>query len=59
MTGRENPAPGKTGNGPVYSDEQVRQGEIILRTPARRFIFLGALAGFVLLALAAHFFIFV
>lgn len=58
MTERENPAPGKAGNGPVYSGDEVRQGEIILRTPARRFIFLGALAGFVLLALAARFFVF-
>ncbi|MER8595951.1 peptide ABC transporter permease [Mesorhizobium sp. M1182] len=38
-------------NGPVFSAEQVRQGEIILRTRARRIIFIGGLVGLVLLAL--------
>ncbi|MER8803296.1 peptide ABC transporter permease [Mesorhizobium sp. M0998] len=38
-------------NGPVFSAEQARQGEIILRTRARRIIFIGGLVGLVLLAL--------
>lgn len=37
-------------NGPVFSAEQARQGEIILRTRARRIIFIGGLVGLVLLA---------
>lgn len=32
-----------------FSGDEVRQGEIILRTPARRFIFILGLAGFVAL----------
>lgn len=35
---------------PTYSGEQVRQGRIVLNTPARRWIFFGGLIGFVLLA---------
>lgn len=38
-------------NGPVFSAEQARQGEIILRTRARRIIFIAGLVGLVLLAL--------
>ncbi|MER8365673.1 peptide ABC transporter permease [Mesorhizobium sp. M1378] len=38
-------------DGPVFSAEQARQGEIILRTRARRIIFIAGLAGLVLLAL--------
>lgn len=34
----------------VYPAEKARQGEIILRTPLRKAIFLGGLAAFVLLA---------
>jgi hypothetical protein len=34
-----------------YSAEKVRQGEIILRTPLRRFIFIAGLAGTVILAI--------
>jgi|GEM_PF-1785928 len=33
-----------------YSAEQVRQGRIVLNTPARRWIFIGGLIGFVVLA---------
>ena len=33
------------------SDDEVRQGEIILRTRRRRVIFIAGLVGFVLLAL--------
>lgn len=35
----------------TYSGQEVRQGDIILRTPIRRFIFILGLAGFVALAL--------
>lgn len=31
--------------------EKARQGHVVLRTPARRWIFFGGLIGFVLLAL--------
>lgn len=37
--------------GPVYSAEKVRGGEIILRTRRRRIIFIAGLAGIVLLGL--------
>ena len=37
--------------GPHYSAQDVRGGEIILRTPARRLIFIAGLAGFVILVL--------
>ena len=36
---------------PPYPAEKARGGEIILRTPLRRAIFIGGLAGAVLLAL--------
>ncbi len=36
---------------PVYRDQDVRQGEIILRTRTRRVIFIAGLAGMVILAL--------
>lgn len=39
----------------AYPAEKARQGEIILRTPARRVIFFGGLIGFVLLALILRF----
>tara|TARA_R110002020_G_scaffold25060_6_gene81603 strand:- start:5066 stop:5233 length:168 start_codon:yes stop_codon:yes gene_type:complete len=35
----------------TFSGRETRQGDIILRTPARRFIFIAGLAGFVLLVL--------
>jgi hypothetical protein len=35
----------------TYSAEKARQGEIILRTPLRRFIFIAGLAGMVILAI--------
>jgi hypothetical protein len=38
---------------PPYPAEKARGGEIILRTPLRRAIFIGGLAGAVLLALLA------
>ena len=40
---------------PVYSAEDVRQGEIILRTRTRRIIFIAGLVGVVLLALLMNF----
>ncbi len=44
--------------GPVFSGQNARQGEIILRTRAQRIIFIAGLVGIVLLALvvslAAH-----
>lgn len=36
---------------PVFSAEQARQGEIILRTRTRQIIFIAGLVGIVLLAL--------
>jgi hypothetical protein len=35
---------------PTYSAEEVRQGEIILRTRTRRLIFIAGLTGLVVLA---------
>ncbi|CDX61346.1 peptide ABC transporter permease [Mesorhizobium sp. LCM 4577] len=44
--------------GPVFSGQNARQGEIILRTRAQRIIFIAGLVGIVVLALvvslAAH-----
>ena len=44
--------------GPVFSGQNARQGEIILRTRAKRIIFIAGLVGIVVLALvvslAAH-----
>ncbi|MDW6021179.1 peptide ABC transporter permease [Mesorhizobium sp. BAC0120] len=40
---------------PVYSAEDVRQGEIILRTRTRRIIFVAGLVGLVVLALVMQF----
>lgn len=40
---------------PVYSARDVSQGEIILRTRARRIIFLSGLVGMVLLGLVLLF----
>lgn len=37
--------------GPVFSGQDARQGEIILRTRARRIIFIAGLVGIVVLAL--------
>lgn len=37
-------------NEKTFSSQQARQGEIILRTPLRRFIFIAGLAGLVVLA---------
>jgi hypothetical protein len=39
----------------AYPAEKARQGQIILRTSARRAIFFGGLIGFVLLALIFRF----
>ena len=36
---------------PVYSADKVRGGEIILKTPVQKWVFLGGLAGAVLLVL--------
>jgi hypothetical protein len=41
--------------GPVFSGEQARQGEIILRTRTRRIIFIAGLVGIVILALLLQF----
>jgi hypothetical protein len=35
---------------PIYPAEKARQGEIILRTPTRRMIFVAGLVGVVLIA---------
>jgi hypothetical protein len=46
---------GKDGdNGPVFSAEQARQGEIILRTRTRRVVFIAGLVGVVILALVVR-----
>ncbi|AZO31734.1 MULTISPECIES: peptide ABC transporter permease [Mesorhizobium] len=37
--------------GPVFSGQDARQGEIILRTRTRRIIFIAGLVGIVVLAL--------
>ncbi|WP_206534785.1 hypothetical protein, partial [Mesorhizobium sp. M7A.F.Ca.CA.001.13.1.1] len=41
-------------NGPVFSAEQARQGEIILRTRTRRVIFIAGLVGIVILAIVVR-----
>ena len=48
-------APTSTGEHPHYSAHDVRGGEIILRTRARRWIFIAGLVGFVVIALVARF----
>lgn len=40
---------------PVYSAGQVRQGEIILKTRTQRLIFIGGLAGMLLIGLISLF----
>ena len=50
MDQRNGPAPP-----PPYPAEKARGGEIILRTPLRRAIFIGGLAGAVALALVLAF----
>jgi hypothetical protein len=40
---------------PVFSAEQARQGEIILRTRTRRNIFIAGLVGIVVLAIVVRF----
>ena len=35
-------------DGPTYTAEQVSQGEVVLRTPARKVIFIGGLVLFVI-----------
>lgn len=42
------------GNGPEYAGKDVRQGEIVLRSRARRIIFIAGLAGIFGLALIAR-----
>ncbi|KAA3449772.1 hypothetical protein C7I87_15010 [Mesorhizobium sp. SARCC-RB16n] len=41
--------------GPVFSAEQARQGEIILRTRTRRIIFVAGLVGIVILIAVIRF----
>ncbi|MBZ9964603.1 peptide ABC transporter permease [Mesorhizobium sp. BR1-1-2] len=41
--------------GPVFSAEDARQGEIILRTRTRRIIFIAGLVGIVLLMVLLRF----
>ncbi|MET4697653.1 hypothetical protein ABIE65_000664 [Constrictibacter sp. MBR-5] len=36
---------------PTYAADEVRQGEIILRTRTRRIVFIGGLVGFVIFAM--------
>ena len=41
--------------GPVFSGEDTRQGEIILRTRWRRIVFIAGLVGIVLLVIIVQF----
>ncbi|QKC83579.1 hypothetical protein [Mesorhizobium sp. NZP2077] len=41
-------------DGPVFSAEQARQGEIILRTRTRRITFIAGLVGSVILAIVVR-----
>lgn len=41
--------------GPVFSAEQARQGEIILRTRTRRIIFVAGMVGIVILIAVVRF----
>ncbi len=40
---------------PSYPADKARQGDIILRTPTQRFIFIGGLAGMLLLGIVSIF----
>lgn len=50
MTSETQPAPPAKNQPQPYPAEKARGGEIILRTPQRRIIFIAGLAGAVLLA---------
>ncbi|TPK92521.1 MULTISPECIES: peptide ABC transporter permease [unclassified Mesorhizobium] len=41
--------------GPIFSAQDARQGEIILRTRTRRIIFIAGLVGIVVLAIVLRF----
>ena len=53
---RENPAQRGSSSPPPYPAEKARGGEIILKTPLRRWVFISGLIGAVVLALALGFF---
>jgi hypothetical protein len=53
--GKRNPSLDKGRDGPVYSAQDVRQGEIILKRPWQRAVFILGLAGAVLLAVLLRF----
>jgi hypothetical protein len=56
MPVREGPAqPAPPQQAPPYPAEKARGGEIILRTPLRRWIFVGGLVGIVVLLLVLRF----
>lgn len=44
-----------SGDGPVFTAEQARQGEIILRTRTRRIIFIAGLVGILILIAIVRF----
>jgi len=47
--------PSYSEDGPVFSAQQARQGEIILRTRARRIIFIAGLVGILVMAIVVRF----
>ncbi|MGO4637119.1 hypothetical protein AB4Z43_01615 [Mesorhizobium sp. 2RAF45] len=47
--------PAYSEDGPVFSAQQARQGEIILRTRTRRIIFIAGLVGILVLAVVVRF----
>lgn len=42
-------------DGPTYTAEQVSQGQVVLRTPLRKAIFIGGLVLFVIVAIVLAF----
>ena len=46
---------GHSDEGPVFSAQEARQGDIVLRTRTRRMIFIAGLVGIVILAAVVRF----
>jgi hypothetical protein len=53
---RESPAQEAPPNAPTYPAEKARGGEILLKTPVRRWVFISGLVGAVVLVLILGFF---
>ncbi|TPM34647.1 hypothetical protein [Mesorhizobium sp. B2-3-4] len=47
--------PAHSEDGPVFSAQKARQGEIILRTRTRRIVFIAGLVGILVLAVVVRF----